>query len=754
MHVAVKRKFVRDFDNDADINHHDCFPETLSLACKSARKNEFEPSFKAILKQEVLLNVDGRDVNLMLLGANLDTDDESRLGQLQALERMLNVCRRGSQNFAAIMWGDFNNRLVAFDGMKDYVTESKKGGYELTDSGSRFLVESFADPVKRLELLKKDSLFYGGPDISGKTCEIPKSHQQLLRLFHMAAEVVLGDTNNLLSLPLPTYKHTPLEVVLSQAFKHRLRIEEVVCSDSLAPVDVEMLMHDPTCTYFGTDHQVPYDIAEGDVGANLYLNCGWPDGVGIYERGTIPARIEAWQCEWGVRAYQHLPMRSVVSLELEPGRSLKAWLGFVKLNKKFPTFDSLRKLLYSDLSCSAHGCEVVALYLTDAFIAPDEVNEFRSLLQKCLETSELGTYVFNEDDPSLLIRQIPAQLVKGVDDGFRYVSMHVAVKRKFVRDFDNDADINHHDCFPETLSLACKSARKNEFEPSFKAILKQEVLLNVDGRDVNLMLLGANLDTDDESRLGQLQALERMLNVCRRGSQNFAAIMWGDFNNRLVAFDGMKDYVTESKKGGYELTDSGSRFLVESFADPVKRLELLKKDSLTFSGHDLRGRAYELPACNVKLKELFRLTIDEALNAAIVLPWPFYRVQPFEAMLGAQLGCRLRLLDLVCFTRLVDIQQDFLSKLPYPSSANSSEEHAKLLSSYFNWKEGGKWLQRKLRSESATAGENWFFQFGWLDSVGWYKESSVQVDLLSWESVPTIQAYDHLPMRARMQVTV
>ena len=602
MHVAVKKSYVRDFDNDSSINHHDCFPEPLSLTCKSARKNEFEPSFKAILKQEVLLHVDGSDVDLMLLGANLDTDDESRLGQLQALERMLNVSKRGSQKFGALIWGDFNNRLVAFEDLKGYVSE-KKGKYELTESGARFLVDCFSDPAKRLELLKKDSLTYSGRDIAGRQFATPPSLFKLRQLFCMTAD--LASTQSIPNVPMPSYKHTPLEVVLSDAFRHRMRVEEVVCLDSLQHVDMDSLKGSVRGTYFGwaEGDAFQHSIADDDGRSKLYLQLGWPDGVGFSKSSSFSAEIVQWQCDWNVRAQHHLPMRSMVMLDVGRDKPLKVWLGFVKVNKKLPTIDGLHQLLYSDKACSAAECDVIALYLTDVFIPAQDVSKFRSLLRRSMKADTVDEYVLNEDDPSLLIRQIPAQLVKGADDGLRYVSMHVAVSRHFVKDVRDDSSINHHDCFPEPLSLTCKSARKNEFEPSFKAILKQEVLLHVDGSDVDLMLLGANLDTDDESRLGQLQALERMLNVSKRGSQKFGALIWGDFNNRLVAFEDLKGYVSE-KKGKYELTESGARFLVDCFSDPAKRLELLKKDSLTYSGRDFRGEAYSLPPCNLKIKDM------------------------------------------------------------------------------------------------------------------------------------------------------
>ena len=42
-------------------------------------------------------------------------------------------------------------KLHAFEDMTGYVSE-KKGKFELTESGVRFLVDCFADPAKRLEL--------------------------------------------------------------------------------------------------------------------------------------------------------------------------------------------------------------------------------------------------------------------------------------------------------------------------------------------------------------------------------------------------------------------------------------------------------------------------------------------------------------------------------------------------------------------------------------------------------------------------
>ncbi|CAE7617642.1 unnamed protein product [Symbiodinium necroappetens] len=157
------------------------------------------------------------------------------------------------------------------------------------------------------------------------------------------------------------------------------------------------------------------------------------------------------------------------------------------------------------------------------------------------------------------------------------------------------------------------------------------------------------------------------------------------------------------------------------------------------------------------MKDMFWLTIDAALDSRLEVPWPFYRVEPFEAMLGAQLGCRLSLLDLVSFSRLGDVSQHWAGRRGGSASndgGGAEALHAELLSAYFNWKGDGKWLQRKIKTEASDKdSERHFFQFGWLDSVGWYKHSTLQIALASYETVPDIQAYDHLPMIATMRVT-
>ena len=114
-------------------------------------------------------------------------------------------------------------------------------------------------------------------------------------------------------------------------------------------------------------------------------------------------------------------------------------------------------------------------------------------------------YILNEEDPNLLIRHIPAQLVKPGEQGGRYVSMSVGVHRRNVEDCNGGKVVDSFDCFPMPLHLACKSPRKNELEPSFKAVLEQGITLSRGSQRLDLVFLGANLDTQHGPKLAQLE---------------------------------------------------------------------------------------------------------------------------------------------------------------------------------------------------------------------------------------------------------
>jgi len=49
---------------------------------------------------------------------------------------------------------------------------------------------------------------------------------------------------------------------------------------------------------------------------NVYLQSGWLDGVGIFKDGVgASARLAVWETESEVQAFDHLPLRAVVTID-------------------------------------------------------------------------------------------------------------------------------------------------------------------------------------------------------------------------------------------------------------------------------------------------------------------------------------------------------------------------------------------------------------------------------------------------------
>merc|ERR1712113_1369300 len=75
---------------------------------------------------------------------------------------------------------------------------------------------------------------------------------------------------------------------------------------------------------------------------------------------------------------------------------------------------------------------------------------------------------------------------------------------------------------------------------------------------------------------------------------------------------------------------------------------------------------------------------------------------------------------------------------------------------YFGWKENGKNVQRVMKGEESSADgpPSYYLQLGWLDGVGTWKHGTVDSKIVAWETEPRIQAFDHVPMRAVLDVFV
>jgi len=441
------------------------------------------------------------------------------------------------------------------------------------------------------------------------------------------------------------------------------------------------MLQDAVDTYFGWEadgedkypqRQIRVEEPTKKGGShNLYMQLGWLDSVGIWKGNSVAANQTGWEVDSDVRAYDHLPMRATVLVNVGDGRTLKIWLGFMKLDEIRPTPESVQALLYSSYDASAENADVIAMYFTDLLVDRENAEHVRQLLKRSVNDKCVGKYVFNEDDHSLSIRHIPAQLVQVKENVTRYVSMHIAVNKTLVQDFDRDGDFDHHDCFPEACYVTCKSARKNEYEPGFKSILAQSVLLHMEtGHELDLLLLGANMDTNDDAKLGQLESLERMLMMQSRGKHNYCALIWGDFNNRLVAFDEMRPHVIEKSRGKYEITQAGIQLLVDCFKDSRRRRELLQKDALVFNGYDVAGNQFIPHPSLLKLRNMFRMSID----AGILVPMPTYKVQPLSEILRKCMGRRIAVTDVAVVSKIQAVPGRLAENVEISSGTRSSPD--------------------------------------------------------------------------------
>merc|ERR1719506_820568 len=102
--------------------------------------------------------------------------------------------------------------------------------------------------------------------------------------------------------------------------------------------------------------------------------------------------------------------------------------------------------------------------------------------------------------------------------------------------------------------------------------------------------------------------LERYLQSYHRENMNFACIIFGDFNNRLVCADWLKEHVSWNGEGSLKtpvLKTSGAQALFQRLATPEGRAEVLRTmDSRFFEGIDATGRKIEIPEACLKMSQL------------------------------------------------------------------------------------------------------------------------------------------------------
>merc|ERR1712232_102480 len=344
------------------------------------------------------------------------------------------------------------------------------------------------------------------------------------------------------------------------------------------------------------------------------------------------------------------------------------------------------------------------------------------------------------------------------------------------------------DCFPMPVQLTCWSPRKkrNELRPAFSAVLEQDITLYRGGKYLHLVLLGAHLDSQDESKLIQLEAVERLLRA-RRRQEPFCGIIWGSLNSRLVAFEELNKHLvpgneTDSEHA-YKLSDSGVDLLLDMIDDPERRRELLLKDALVYSGKDANGKDYptlDAERCSHMMSELFDLHLDYAADRRLEVPLPSYKQTLLDQVLTNRFGCRVRLEEVALMDQVRKVTftagramsdssgnsrascdtADSGDSWPHPNLPMTRRhslnvELQDLKRRYFGWDDAsGSNAQRSIKPDVGKDGTDMYLQLGWLDGVGIFKKDicAAEATIRVWETEEKILVFDHVPLRSVVEI--
>lgn len=649
-------------------------------------------------------------LHLVIIGAELSESFATQQFQLLRLKRQLDEMRKlhdvAHSAFSAIFIGNTCHRIVATEDFKDLIEKEEPTGkegkdkkskkkkikgekgrqgeikvkdmvemadmVEMTDklemnsakpkvrlnaSGVEEICRRLQDPLKRKEFFQSSSLYFTGRDCFGIMHESPPECSQiLLNMFELGNDWMLGEGS---VVPLPTSTHTSLETTWSSLLGFKVILPEVVTaqmiklgSDSLffsLPNSAEDLQE----TYFPTSQPQGKEhprVLKTNLGDPLYLQIGWLDGLGVYKNGTCPASIKSWSVHEDIYCFDHVPVKGSVQLTPDFFEPLNIWVGTAKLDNRYPSQDVLREFLYGTPGNSAKGADVIALCMTDIHIEKKFVKDLQNLLFKTLLEEEREQYIFNEQEEALTLKALPVVLMKVSNEAPRYNGLFICAKACLCGDLDGDGILGEvQDIFPSAPKLICRSDMKNESAPSFKGHLAQEVVLNCNGTDLHLLLVGTNFETEDSARLRQVERLERHIQGFKRTRSNFTVVLFGDFNNRLVCPEWLANHVNWNGEGSFTkepvLSNSGALELCKRLAEDSTSIAQ-SLDSWFFTGKDAAGTELTVPEACRKLRDLFQLHIDLPFDPGS-FPKPTYKRVPIGESLSTSMGFEIRIGELV-----------------------------------------------------------------------------------------------------------
>jgi len=634
-----------------------------------------------------------------------------------------------------------------------------------------------SDPLARQKLLLASSLHFTGVDCFGRSHnQPPLCSQALTTLFETNHDWVQRTGS---AVPLLTHRRTPVDALLSQALGFDIQMPESVTLEQLTAgaailrvpqggVEDLLELYFPSTPPKNKTHS---RVLKKNLGEALYMQVGWSDGIGVYRNGSCKSELVSWNSQEDVVAFDHVPVKGCVRVLPKGKPPLRVWAGQVKLENKFPSKEALRHLLYDGPGASALGADVIALSFTDLEVTSQTSKKLQNLLYNAMNESERQDYIFNEQEDGLAVRAIPVQLLKTDKETGkpRYIALHVCVRRELVRDGESGLKVDVEDAFLSPPELICRSDLKNEVGPNFKAHMAQTVVLN-SCDSLHLVLVGLNFDTEDTARARQVERLDRYLQTHK--DRHFTAVIFGDFNNRLVCPGWLAQHVSwhgEGQVRGPVLKMDGARQLCSMLAAPAKRLEVMRElDSWFFEGVDAAGRAISVPTACQRLKELFHLHFDLPLNEGN-LPLPSYKRTPLGEVLSRQVGFPLKIPQLLTRAQL----EKGFQKLR--GAINEGTLFQDVKAAYFgNGKEqrrikvagAPRELEEGGRPETPETEEDGngspdansqgppMLDWGWPNSVGVYKHGvQTRAEISAWGICDKVLGgFDQVPMRATLRV--
>eukprot|EP00931_Biecheleriopsis_adriatica_P055691 TRINITY_DN32988_c0_g1_i1.p1 TRINITY_DN32988_c0_g1~~TRINITY_DN32988_c0_g1_i1.p1 ORF type:complete len:1002 (-),score=209.86 TRINITY_DN32988_c0_g1_i1:171-3176(-) len=791
MYICVRRHLAQ-----GSVSETFPVPPCLSCGTQDHAGKDLYSYMQSVMLADVFLQAPSNNsspcpMRVLLCGANLSEDFAAQMKQLRQLERQLDMRRWTGQAFTAVLVGNLSHFTVCGQEFAEFIEEVESNSkhknlrvepqptlYRLNDAGVEEFCRRLDDPAARRNLFLSGSLYFAGTDCFGSRVEGPPPCARMLLEHFELNHACIGGSE--VEVPMPSVTRAPMDQLWSEALGFSVTMPTVVTTEMLQRA-VQNL-HAPRGTVedlldFYMPPSEPQNkthsrVLKTKLGDALYLQMGWLGGIGVYKDSTCPSELVAWDAQEDVFAFDHLPTKGSVSLAPKDGRPLRVWVASVKLDNRKPSREALRALLYGTETNSALGADVIALSLTDLDVSSTSAKELQNLLRNTLEEEERSKYVFNEQEEALVLKAIPAQLVKAESGRSRYVSIHICIKKELVVDSGCAGEVEN--AFPHIPELVCRSDMKNEAAPSFKGHIAQKVVIKcptAPGGTLHLMLMGVNFDTEDGARARQAERLLRYLHSFGKEASDrpFAAVIFGDFNNRLVCPEWLSPHVSWKGEGKVKdpvLKISGARILCEKLTSPQQRKELQESlDSWTFQGRDATGAEVSAPEASKELRRHFQLHLDVSKP---IVPLPTYKRSSLKEALQKQAGFDLEVMELVTQAQLVE----GFRKLQELDAGRGHVTKAKAV--YFREKKQANLLaascpQGRLASQPSLASPVMsddedrsadlhapMLQCGWPDGIGTYKHSvSVRAELMTWGICESITgSIEATPIRGIVRVVL